>query len=73
MAAGLAYSALELAPEGSAGADKVSPAGSTKTITYTFTQGAVAAELAAPDPNVSLSIDVTAPVPYAGTISGPLT
>jgi hypothetical protein len=48
------------------------PAGASSTITYTFSQTAVAAELAAADPNVSLSVNVTAPVAYAGTISGPL-
>ncbi|MGO9889494.1 MAG: CAP domain-containing protein [Solirubrobacteraceae bacterium] len=63
-------------PDAHASADSGSitiPAGATKAITYTFTQSAVAAELAATEPNVSLSIDVTAPVPYSGTISGPLT
>jgi cysteine-rich secretory family protein len=63
-------------PDAHASADSGSvtiPAGAARTITYTYTQSAVTAERAAPDPNVSLSIDVTAPVPYAGTISGPLT
>jgi uncharacterized protein YkwD len=48
------------------------PAGASKTITYTFSETAVATELAAANPSVSLSLDVTAPAPYAGTISGPL-
>jgi uncharacterized protein YkwD len=62
-------------PDAHASADSGSvtiPAGASKTVTYTFTQAAVTAELAAANPNVSLSIDVTAPVAYAGTISGPL-
>src|SRR5262249_3994952 len=49
------------------------PAGATKAISYAFTADAVRAEQTARNPSVSLSIKVTAPVPYAGTISGPLT
>jgi Cysteine-rich secretory protein family len=49
------------------------PAGASKAISYTFTANAIKAELAAPNPTVSLSIRVTAPVPYSGTITGPLT
>jgi uncharacterized protein YkwD len=49
------------------------PAGVAKTISYTFTADAVRAEQAAHNPSVSLSINVTEPVPYSGTISGPLT
>ena len=48
-------------------------AGASKTISYTFAGDAVKTELAAPDPGVSLKIKVTAPVPYSGTITGPLT
>jgi hypothetical protein len=48
-------------------------AGAVKTISYAFAPDVVNAELAAPSPSVSLSIKVTAPVPYSGTISGPLT
>jgi hypothetical protein len=48
-------------------------AGAVKSISYTFTADAVRAEQAARNPSVSLSIKVTAPVPYSGTISGPLT
>jgi uncharacterized protein YkwD len=62
-------------PDAQASADSGSvtiPAGASKTVTYTFAMTAVTAELAASNPNVSLSIDVTAPVAYAGTISGPL-
>lgn len=49
------------------------PAGATKTISYAFTPSAIKAELAAANPTVSLRIHTTAPVPYSGTISGPLT
>jgi hypothetical protein len=48
-------------------------AGAVKSISYTFTADAVRAEQAARNPSVSLSIKVTAPVPYSGTVSGPLT
>lgn len=48
------------------------PAGTSKTIAYTFAQTSVTAERAASNPSVSLSINVTAPVPYMGTIAGPL-
>jgi hypothetical protein len=48
-------------------------AGATKSISYTFTADEVSAELAAADPSVALSMKVTAPVPYSGTITGPLT
>ena len=48
-------------------------AGAVKTISYTFTASAVSAELAAQNPSASLRIRVTAPVPYSGTITGPLT
>jgi uncharacterized protein YkwD len=48
------------------------PAGASKTLTYTFSPDAVAAELAARGPSVSLALDVTSPVAYSGTISGPL-
>jgi hypothetical protein len=48
-------------------------AGAVKTISYTFAASAVSAELAAQNPSVSLSIRVTAPVSYSGTITGPLT
>jgi hypothetical protein len=47
-------------------------AGAVKTISYSFTADAVSAELAAQNPSVSLRILVTAPVPYSGTITGPL-
>jgi hypothetical protein len=63
-------------PDAGASADSGTitiPAGATKTISYLFTADAVKAELAARDPNVSLRIKVTAPVPYSGTITGPLT
>jgi cysteine-rich secretory family protein len=62
-------------PDAQASADSGSvtiSAGASKTITYTFSQAAVSAELAAPNPSVTLSIDVAAPVPYAGAISGPV-
>ena len=49
------------------------PAGATRTISYTFAGNAVSAEQTSPNPHVSLRIKVTAPVPYSGTISGPLT
>jgi uncharacterized protein YkwD len=49
------------------------PAGATKTISYTFSGNAVGAEQAAQYPGVSLRIKVTVPVPYTGTITGPLT
>ncbi|HEX4011907.1 MAG TPA: CAP domain-containing protein [Solirubrobacteraceae bacterium] len=48
------------------------PAGRSSTITYTFTGSAVATELSSPEPSVSLAIAGTAPVPYAGTLTGPL-
>jgi hypothetical protein len=48
------------------------PAGATRTISYTFAGNAVSAEQSSPNPHVSLRINVTAPVPYSGTISGPL-
>ena len=48
------------------------PAGATRTISYTFAGNAVGAEQSSPNPHVSLRIKVTAPVPYSGTISGPL-
>jgi hypothetical protein len=47
-------------------------AGAVKTISYTFAGNAVSAEQSSPNPHVSLRINVTAPVPYSGTISGPL-
>ena len=62
-------------PDAHASADSGSvtiPAGASKTLTYTFSPDAVAAELAARGPSVSLALDVTAPVAYSGTISGPL-
>jgi hypothetical protein len=49
------------------------PAGASKAISYTFTANATKIELAARNPTVSLSVRVTAPVPYSGTIVGPLT
>jgi hypothetical protein len=49
------------------------PAGATRTISYTFAGNAVSAEQTSPNPHVSLRIKATAPVPYSGTISGPLT
>lgn len=48
------------------------PRGKSVIVSYTFSGGAVEAELAAAEPNVTLEIDVTGPVPYAGTITGPL-
>jgi len=62
-------------PDSHASADSGSvtiPAGVSRTVTYTFSAAAVAAELAARGPSVSLALDVTAPVAYSGTISGPL-
>lgn len=49
------------------------PSGEAETVSYTFTGDAVQTELAAPEPSVTLDVDVTGPVPYAGTITGPLT
>jgi uncharacterized protein YkwD len=48
------------------------PAHRTQTLTFTFTAAQVAAELAATEPNVSLSLTVTAPAEYTTTITGPL-
>jgi len=62
-------------PDAGASADSGTvtiPAGATRTISYTFAGNAVSAEQSSPNPHVSLRIKVTAPVPYSGTISGPL-
>jgi uncharacterized protein YkwD len=48
------------------------PSHKSATVSYTFSEGAVQSELAASEPNVTLDIDVTGPVPYTGTITGPL-
>jgi hypothetical protein len=49
------------------------PAGGSMQIPFTFTASAVQAELAAPIPNISLTVTLTVPVKYTTTLNGPLT